>query len=372
MTNHYELSSQIVDTCLAVKAGENVWIHSWDHTVDLASQIALACRHRGAYPFVTVLTEKLWQHSLTETPKELLEEIPEHYIAALEKTDAFIFMIGPRHPVNWEKIPEEKRELANIWFLESNKYIDKWRKIISENRVRMLGVEYCLATRERAKSLGLDYNQWRKVMLAGCLADQKQISEGAKRLKQILRTEKEVKIKTGHGTDLSFRLINRPAISGDSIVTEEDAANGIVKFLPSGFVEVAPDEDSAKGVVVYDVAIPVRGGRKVKGLKLCFQQGEVTDYSAKSHVDVFDDYVNSTGGDAMKFGFVGFGLNPGLRHGFTQDDKVLGSITVGVGGNIDKGGKNRTDGNSHWWATMTKATVKIGRDTVLVGGRFTS
>jgi hypothetical protein len=63
--------------------------------------------------------------------------------------------------------------------------------------------------------------------------------------------------------------------------------------------------------------------------------------------------------------FFGFGLNVGLRHGFTQDDTVLGSVTVEVGGNEDKRGKNRTLGNHHWWGSMTKATVGIDNKTLV-------
>lgn len=83
------------------------------------------------------------------------------------------------------------------------------------------------------------------------------------------------------------------------------------------------------------------------------------DFSAQSGIAEFRKYIDSGRGDVDKFGFFGLGLNPGLRHGFTQDDKVLGGVTIGIGGNQDKGGKNRTCGNRHWWASMTHATVLI-------------
>jgi hypothetical protein len=66
-----------------------------------------------------------------------------------------------------------------------------------------------------------------------------------------------------------------------------------------------------------------------------------------------------------KFAFFGLGLNPGLKHGFTQDDKVLGGVTIGIGGNEDKGGKNKTKGNSMWWASTTQATLQVD-DALLV------
>jgi len=64
------------------------------------------------------------------------------------------------------------------------------------------------------------------------------------------------------------------------------------------------------------------------------------------------------------FGFFGMGLNPGLKHGFAQDDKVLGGVTLGIGGNKDKGGENKTTENRHWLASMTHVMVQIDRQTI--------
>jgi leucyl aminopeptidase (aminopeptidase T) len=370
MEDHAELAHQIVTACLNIKGGENVWVHSWDHTVDVASEVALACRQKGAQPLITISSESYWTRSLREISGNVLETLPTHQAAALEQTDAFIFMIGPRNPVDWSNIPSEKQELANIWFLESNKYMDSWRMIAQKRGIRMLGIEYCLVTRERAKALGLNYDRWRKVMFAGCLTDQWEIAQRASRLAGIMREGSDVSVETSFGTRLKFRLAGREPTPGDSVANEEDAAKGVVKFLPSGFVEVAADEDSADGTVVYDVPIPARGGVKTERLSLEFKGGKVVRYSAQKGIEPFEDYMKSGQGDVDKFAFFGLGLNPGLEHGFTQDDKVLGGVTIGIGGNEDKGGKNRTAGNRHWWASMTKATVKIDGKTVLRKGKL--
>lgn len=370
MEENVELARQVITQCLNIAKGENIWIQTWNHTIDLASEIALACLERGAQPFITLNDENYWTRSLQEAPKEFLEALPSTKAATLEQTDAFIFMLGPKKPVDWSRIPPEKQELANIWYLESNKYIDSWRKIARKRSVRTLGIEYCLVTPERAKSFGINYEEWRRVMLAGCLADQRQIAERAAGLAKITRKSRTVNIQTSFGTNLDFMLVEREPVTGDSVVTKEDADKGIVKFLPSGFVEVAPDEDSAEGIVVYDVPIPVRGSRSIEGLTLHFSQGRVVRYSAQRGIEPFEDYIKSGQGDVGKFGFFGMGLNSGLIHGLTQDDKVLGGATIGIGGNEDKCGKNRTVGNRHWWASMSEATVKLDGKIVLSDGKL--
>ncbi|MFB3888342.1 MAG: aminopeptidase [Candidatus Bathyarchaeia archaeon] len=354
-----QLVSQIVDTCLNVKAGENVWVQTWDHTVDLASEIALACRQRGAHPTVTLTSEDFWLRSLTETPKEQLETLPSSQSAMLGQTDAFVFMLGPKTPVDWSKIPREKQELADVWYLGSNRYMDQWRKKAKERSVRTLGIEYCLVTQERAQALGLNWQDWKAAMLAGCLVNQREIAANCERFARRFREGHEVSVRTSFGTRLDFNLAGRDAVEGDSIVSRQDAAQGVVKFLPSGFVEVAPDEGSLEGTAVFDAPILIKGRERIEGLVLEFKHGKVTEHSAERGIEAFKDYLKSSQGDLDKFAFFGVGLNPGLRHGFTQDDKVLGGVTIGVGGNEDKGGKNRTLNNRHWWASMTKATVQV-------------
>ncbi len=370
MRDHGNLVRQIVENCLDVKAGENVWIHSWDHTVDLASEIGFSCRQRGAHPLITLMPEDFWLRSLIEAPKSLLETLPAHQAAALEQTDAFIFMLGPRSPVRWDLIPPEKQGLANQWFLESNRYLDAWRKIAKDRAIRTLGVECCLVTNERAEALGLDFETWRKTMLAGCEANQGEIAHNAVQLASLIRRGKEVSIQTPFGTNLKFRLLGREPVIGDSVVSKEDAAKGDVKFLPSGFVEVAGGEESAEGTAVFDVPVPFRRVERIKQLSLTFRRGRIVGHQAESGGESFEDYLRSGQGDLDRFGFFGVGLNPGLKHGFTQDDKVLGGVTIGVGGNEDKGGRNVTTSNVHWWASMSRATVHVDDKPVIVNGKL--
>jgi leucyl aminopeptidase (aminopeptidase T) len=366
-SNNEKLADQILTACLNVKEGENVWIHGWDHTIDLASEIAFACKQKGAQPFVTIRTEDCWIRSLRKISKDLLETLPTIETAALGQTDVFIFLLGPKSSIDWSTIPSEKRELANIWFLESNNYMNAWRDLAKKKSVRMLGVEYCLATKERAQALGLVYEEWKEAMLAGCLVNQQEIARRALQLAKVIRTSRVVSIETPSGTKLKFKLGGREPILGDSVVSKEDGIRGIVKFLPSGFVEVAADEESAVGTVVYDAPILIRG-KSIKDLTLHFKHGKIVKYSAWSAIEEFEGYLKSNGVDVDRFAFFGLGLNAGLKFGFTQDDKVLGGVTIGIGGNEDKGGKNRTPGNRHWWASMTNATVSIDGKTIVADG----
>ena len=364
------LARQILDVCLNVKSGEHVWINSWDHTLGLASQLAWECTKRGCEILTTIQQEDLWLRSIIEAPVESLDVLPKQIAAALEKTDVYIYTLGPSRPVPWDKIPKERRKLVTRWFLEDNNFVKAWKKIAKARRIRMLGIEATLATPETARVLGLDYRTWSRVMFSGCMVDYHAIAERARRLAEIISGEGPVHITTPQGTDFRFRLDRRPVDTGYGLADNEMVRKGGVVFVPAGGVEVSADEKSGKGVVVFDAPILslVKEGR-IERLTLRVKNGRISQHSAASNSAAFGRWLKKGSGDVDRFGFFGFGLNPRLRHGFTQDDKVLGGVTIGFGDNSDKAGKNRAGGQG-FWASMTGATVRIDGRVVMRAGRL--
>src|SRR5438552_16189877 len=173
-TEHAALVKQILDGCLSVKTGQRVWINSWDHTLELASNLALESRKRSLEVLLTVQLEDLWLRSMTEAPLELLDNLPAHVAAALEETQAYIFTLGPRKPIPWDKIPVNRRGSVSVWLdtrYDRSRFAEEWAKVARRNKVKMVGIEATLATPERAESMGLDLEEWRRVMFEGCTAD---------------------------------------------------------------------------------------------------------------------------------------------------------------------------------------------------------
>jgi len=364
------LARQLLDVCLSVKSGERVWINSWDHTLGLASQLAWECRKRGCEILTTIQQEDLWLRSIIEAPFESFDRLPKHMVAALEKTDVYIYTLGPSRPVPWEKIPKERRKFVTRWFLEDNNFVKAWKKIAKASGVRMLGIEATLATPWTARALGLDYQAWRRIMFAGCMVDYHAVAERARRLAEIISGEGLVHITTPHGTDFRFRLDRRPVDIGHGLADDRMIREGRVVFVPAGGVEASADEESGEGVVVFDPPILslVKDGR-IERLEVKVKDGRISHHSAASNSAAFGRWLKAGGGDIDRFGFFGFGLNPRLRHGFTQDDKVLGGVTIGFGDNSDKAGKNRANGRG-FWASMTGATVAIDGRVVMRAGKL--
>ena len=141
----------------------------------------------------------------------------------------------------------------------------------------------------------------------------------------------------------------------------------MITFLPAGAIEVSVEEESAEGRVVYDA--PVRmGNNTIKNLRIRLKNGRIKQHLATRGARKFEQYLRRAGRDGGRFGFFGFGLNPKLRHGYTQDDKVLGGVTLGFGNNKSMGGKN--EATQQWWASITKATVSINDTAIMRDGKL--
>ena len=369
MVNLEDVARKVIEVSLGVKSGENVWIHGWDHTIELMSHLAWECRKRGCHVIITVQPQNFWLRSIIEAPLKLVDRLEAYQASILRETDAYIFTLGPKKPIPWERIPKKRHSAVSISLDERydrSTFAKEWATVAKARKVRMLAIEATLATPERARMLSLDYNEWKDVMLTGCIADYHKVSRREKVLASLLSGKEEVQITSSHGTNLRFKLDNRPVNASDGIVTKEKAKKGLITFLPAGGVEVSANEESAEGKVVYDVPIRVKGG-SVVGLTLHVKDGDIVKYEARERKEVFKQYLKEGSGDINRFAFFGFGLNPYLRHGFTQDDKVLGGVTVGFGDSENKDGKNKAEGHE-WWASMTRATVTIGDTEVMRDG----
>src|SRR5207253_5108017 len=54
------IAKRVVQTSLRIHEDDMVVIDTWQHTIDLASDIALECLRTGAKPLITLMTARLW------------------------------------------------------------------------------------------------------------------------------------------------------------------------------------------------------------------------------------------------------------------------------------------------------------------------
>src|SRR3989442_15455629 len=83
MVDLASVARAVVVGSLGVHRGERVWVHGWDHTVDLMSQLSMECGRAGAEVLLTVEPEELWLHSLLSSPLESLEKLSRYQSSLL-------------------------------------------------------------------------------------------------------------------------------------------------------------------------------------------------------------------------------------------------------------------------------------------------
>src|SRR5216117_1474364 len=87
MVDLASVARAVIVGSLGVHRGERVWVHGWDHAVDLMSQLAMECGRAGAEVLLTVEPEELWLHSLLSSPLESLEKLSRYQSSLLAGTE---------------------------------------------------------------------------------------------------------------------------------------------------------------------------------------------------------------------------------------------------------------------------------------------
>ncbi len=357
------IAKRVVHTCLRVHEDDMVLIETWQHTVDLASEIALECYRTGAKPLITLNTDRLWWGTLAEIPEQYMRKIPRHVLSAVDNVTVWIALGGPEDPSKFRDVPASRLE---ILFEGDKPVLDK----TFEKKVRTAELLLGHVTRQRAKAYGFDYDSWLKMTEEAIRVDYPKLAELGRKVALRLERGSKVHITSRGGTDVRFEITKRPVHVQDGIVDQADVERGLVSTqLPSGKVEVAPLEESARGTVVYDVPRALKG-RLIQELSLDFEKGRIKEFRAKKYEEVFREVFEATQGDRDRIAQFTLGLNPKVDLiGYTTDELSLGTATIGVGANKGIGGKN--DSSFTFSGTITKPTVEIDGQTIMVDGRMT-
>jgi len=194
----------------------------------------------------------------------------------------------------------------------------------------------------------------------------------AQKLISTLEGAVRIEIETPAGTNLSL------GIEGREFFTDTKYDWRLRKWmnLPTGEVIVAPVENSLNGSLVCDVAIggigpikaPVTMAVKAgKAQKIVSDDKEVLE-KVKDTLST-DDWSDVVGEFA-------FGINPRARlvEEFLEDEKILGTIHIAFGHNLDMpGGRNAS--KNHMDLQMSNPTIRVektdgSRVTILERGKF--
>jgi len=186
----------------------------------------------------------------------------------------------------------------------------------------------------------------------------------------------EVRVTTPLGTDLRFRVGERPVTKqdGDASAARAARARNLIDReieLPAGAIRVAPLEESVHGTIAFPAT--TWQDRPVRGLVLRIEAGRVVEVRAAEGRDAVEAEMTAAGPAARRFREFAFGLNPLLAVPATSPwipyyGYGAGVVRLSLGDNSELGG-NVTGGYVRW-NFFTDATVHVSDAVWVRDGRL--
>ena len=181
----------------------------------------------------------------------------------------------------------------------------------------------------------------------------------------------EVRVTTPAGTDLRFRIGDRPVNRQDGNASAARSRKGVILIdreieIPAGAVRVAPLEETVQGTIAFPDAH--WSGAPVRGLKLTFAKGRVVSVEAGSGKDAVEAEMQKAGASGRAFREFVLGFNPLLaipadRPWIPYYGYGAGVVRLSLGDNSELGGA--VTGGYVRWNFFPDATVTVG-ETVWV------
>ena len=194
-------------------------------------------------------------------------------------------------------------------------------------------------------------------------ADYEQIAAFTLSLAERLRGSSAARITTELGTDLHLSLARREW----KVDTGKLRGQRVFGNLPAGEIYIAPNEDSAEGVLVIDKSFP--GLLLSEPVKLFFEKGRVAHIEGGEGREYLENAITRHGDPARVIAELGIGTNPmaRLQGNIITDEKVLGTIHVAIGRNDFIGGRNIA--NIHIDGVVSQPTLEIDGKILIDNGK---
>jgi aminopeptidase len=295
-------------------------------------------------------------------PEESLRE-PSVYCKALaESSTVQIWFPGVYDPKILRSIRPEK-------MAANSEGEDKAHNPISvERKIRNLALMNSLVTRPRAKAYGFNFLKWSRMMQAASTVDYDKLAKMGSQLKSKLLSAQAVKITSPNGTNLSLDVTGKKWKVSDGVIDQDDIQDeNFIDSIPTGSISVIPNKTGVAGKITYNTKLPFMG-IKLGGSTVEFKDGKVVSFTGGSTAKKLTDIYEKSKDEKDVIGVFKIGFNPKAEIGYTLDDIVSGTVTVGFGGNSLYGGSNKS-GFYHEQA-IVGANVEVDGRQIVRSGRL--
>jgi aminopeptidase len=361
-----KVAAELVNNCAGISEGDIVMVSGGVKDMELLENIAVNVRKKGAFPLLTVNSDRLTRKMFTEVPEKYDSQAPKLGMHMVKFITAQIEVSAGETSDLLSDIPPERFKTRSDANRELRDYVEK-------NPIKMVALGNGMyPTKANADEFGISLEQLTEIFWSGVNVDYEKLSATGKKLESQLAKGNELEITNKNGTSLKVKVQGSQTFCSDGIIGEEDIKKGSAGYsvyLPAGEVYLAPVAGTANGKVVVDNYTIM--GKPVEGLVMEFKNGKLVSMDAKTNLDLLKKYYKTDEKGMDEFSVIDFGINPNVV--IPEGSKLLtwmpaGMVTVGVGNNIWAGGSN--DASTGFSFFIPGSTVKLDGKTLVDNGNL--
>ncbi len=200
------------------------------------------------------------------------------------------------------------------------------------------------------RSLAIDYSYMRHLSL---------------KLAELLSAAKKAKLTSALGTDLELSLEGRAGLADTGDLSQPGAFGN----LPAGEAYIAPLEGKSRGVFYCDASVG-GFGRVTEPLRCLVKDGFLSAVEGGKVAGALREKLREVGRLAENIAELGIGTNPHtpLSGNPLEDEKVFGTVHLGIGNNKNMGGTIETP--FHIDFVLKRPTLHLDGQPILQEGKF--
>jgi aminopeptidase len=362
--DYESLAQKLVNQCGNIHEGEIVLISGGVDDLELLEDIAVNVRKLGAFPLLTIGSDRMTRRMYTDVPTKFDTQTPELSLKLLSFVTTMI-------NVDYGQAPGLLADIEPERFVTLGKTNEPVSELVMKRNIKGVSLGNGLyPTDAQAKQFGLTKAELSDIFWKGVNTDYTKLEATGNKLKATLSAGKEVQITNANGTDLKLRIENRQVLASDGSLSADDLKKGYAAsqvYLPAGEVFVSPVAGSAEGKVVVDRLF--YQDKEILGITLTFLEGKLTSMTAKSGIESLKAMYDAAGSGKDEFAYIDLGINPDVK--IKPGSKLIawmptGMVTVGIGNNVWAGGDNNNPFGFPFF--LPGSTVKVDGKVLVENG----
>lgn len=333
------LAQKLVSQCANIKEGEFVLVTGGVRDIELLENIVVNVGKKGAFPILTINSDRMNRRWVTEVPEKYDSRVPESDLKLFGFITAVINVDYSETVGLFADIPAER-------FAARAKAYEPVNELIAKRNVKGVSLGNGLYPDEAsANQFGLTERELSDIFWKGVNVDYTELEANGKAVQAVLSAGKAVHIINPNGTDIKMQIEKRPVFVSDGVLSADDLKKGFAAsqvYLPAGEAYLAPVPGTAEGTVIVDRQF--YQGKEILGLAMTFKAGKLTSMTAKSGLEPLKKMYDAAGSGKDEFAFIDIGLNPNVP--IKPGSKMVawmpaGMVTIGIGNNVWAGGENK-------------------------------